>query len=187
MENAIDWVPEGKTVLESVRRNGLILKDIEDQTDELCLAAVASNHRALYYVKNQTEEICIAAIHRSAEALALIRDQTEEICLEAMKQAGLALRYVKNQTEEICLEAVRQNGKALGYVENQTEEIYLEAMENPTFRDTMYERMRINGSLSINTTPIEDRLKCIKDLEMRERINQCVMNKRFLKTKSAKK
>lgn len=62
-----------------VRQNGLNLKYIINQTDEICELAVQRNGSALEYVINQTDKICKLAVQRN----------------------GLALKYVINQTDEI--------------------------------------------------------------------------------------
>jgi hypothetical protein len=77
-------------VSETVEQNGLALRLIENQTDEICLKAVKQNGFALRYVNNKTDKIC----------------------LEAVKQNGLVLRFVEKRTPEICSEAMRQNYRA---------------------------------------------------------------------------
>ena len=52
-------------VLEMVTKDGMLLKHVDNQTDEICLAAVKSNPVALTYVTNQTEHISLEAIKRS--------------------------------------------------------------------------------------------------------------------------
>lgn len=67
-------------------------------------------------IEEQTEEICLIAVKQDGLALEYVKEQTEEICLEAVRQNGCALPYVKKQTKDICLEAVRQNSYAIQYV-----------------------------------------------------------------------
>jgi hypothetical protein len=45
------------TNLQQVQKNGLKLKDIEDQSEDLCLAAVRQNGLALEFVKKQTQSV----------------------------------------------------------------------------------------------------------------------------------
>lgn len=49
----------------SVKQNGLALRCIKNQTDELCLEAIKQNGYALEYVINQTYEMCILALSNS--------------------------------------------------------------------------------------------------------------------------
>lgn len=64
-------------------------------------------------VKNQTEDICIYCVKRNGLTLKHVRNQTERICIEAVKQNGLALIHVRVQTLKICQEAYNQNRKSL--------------------------------------------------------------------------
>ena len=105
--------------IERVRRDGLTLVSIKEQTPEICLEAVKQNGWALQFVKEQTPEICIEAVKQVGQALLYVKEQTPEICMEAVKQNGYALQDVKEQTLEICMAAVRQNSNALEYVEPQ--------------------------------------------------------------------
>ena len=59
----------GKEALEAVKRNGLNLRFVSHQTDEICLAAVEQNGWALPYVHDQTDEICLAAVEQNGWAL----------------------------------------------------------------------------------------------------------------------
>ena len=54
-----------KNKIKGVQHNGLALKYVKNQTDDICIAAVQQNSDALKYVKNQTEEICIAAVQQN--------------------------------------------------------------------------------------------------------------------------
>jgi hypothetical protein len=92
--------------------------------EEICLAAVQQNGRALQYVQGQTPEMCMAAVQHNGYALPHVKEQTPEICLAAVQQEGHALYYVKEQTPKICLAAVQQCGYALKYVKEQTPKIW---------------------------------------------------------------
>jgi cytochrome oxidase Cu insertion factor (SCO1/SenC/PrrC family) len=121
------------------------LKDVpeEDRVNEVCIAAIKRNGLALKYVINQTNEICLAAVKQNGHALNYVINKTDEICLAAVKQNGYALNYVENQTDEICLVAVKQNGFALIYVNDETEEICL-AADGQKFYLSAAERDEIN-------------------------------------------
>ena len=94
---------------------------IEDWNDpQYCLVAVKRDGLALQWVKEQTPEICLEAVKQNVFALNYVINQTPEICLAAVKQYGFALQFVKEQTQEMCLEAVKQNGFAIAFVMNQT-------------------------------------------------------------------
>ncbi len=48
-----------------VKHNGLALQLVDEQTPEICMAAVQNCPSAIRYVKNQTPEICMAAVKNS--------------------------------------------------------------------------------------------------------------------------
>lgn len=77
--------------------NGLLLKDLHPQTEEMCLVAVKQNGLALQFVDEQNEDIVMAAV----------------------KQNGLALRFVEHQSPEICYAAIGQNHDAFVYIRSR--------------------------------------------------------------------
>lgn len=105
---------------------------VNDQTPEICLAAVQQTYRAFKFVNRQTPDICLTAVRQSGLEIEYVYEQTEEICLAAVQQNGISLRYVKTQTYAICLAAVQQNGFAVGFIDtciiNDIDKIYLAAV-----------------------------------------------------------
>ena len=83
------------------------------------LKAVKKDGLALRYVSNQTEEICLKAVEQDSYALRFVLDQTEAICLKAVEKNGDTLQYVREQTEEICLKAVENDSSTLKFVEER--------------------------------------------------------------------
>jgi predicted aconitase len=71
----------------------------------------------LPYVQEQTREICLAAVSNNGMALAYVHEQTPEICLAAIQKCGRALRYVREQTYEIIEAAVKQDKNAIIYAD----------------------------------------------------------------------
>ena len=150
-----------KLDLEDVRKDCIVLRFMDYQTEEMCLIAVKQDGMILEYVHKQTDRICWVAINQNGLALRYVKDQTEDMCIAAVMKVGSTLQYVHNQTEEMCLIAVKAFGGNLKYVENQTYDICYEANE------------RSKGAS-----------KWIRDKDMRKQIE---IGKRFLMTKSAKK
>lgn len=64
--------------LEAVKKNGFMLKHIENQTEEICLEAVKKYGLAMQFVKNQTDKICLEAVKTNGWALQFVRNQTPE-------------------------------------------------------------------------------------------------------------
>jgi hypothetical protein len=59
-----------------MRKNGRDLRDVKEQTPEMCLEAVRNDPWALEFVKEQTEEICPAALKREREISEIIEKHT---------------------------------------------------------------------------------------------------------------
>ncbi len=100
----------------ALKTNGIQLKYIKKQTDELCKTAVQSNSyefidwninypnngndllskrriTPLYYVKNQTYDICKLAIEFKSDAFYDVRDKTKEILIFAIKNTIQFLNF----------------------------------------------------------------------------------------------
>jgi len=57
------------------------------------LVSICVKMSSLKNIKNQTPEICLAAVKKRAMDLRFVKDQTPEICLAAVTKYGTALRY----------------------------------------------------------------------------------------------
>ena len=113
--------------LRNIKERKIIIKDVNQQTPELCLAGVKAYAWNILYIKEQTPEICLEAV-KGSSTLYLVKKQTPEICLAAVKKDGLSIQHVEEQTHELCLDAVRENGWAVEYVKDQTLEICVAAL-----------------------------------------------------------
>jgi len=98
----LDGLVRIMTDLELVKNDGMALKFIEHQTDEMCVLAITNNTYSLEFVKNQTEAMCLFAVSINGSVLPLVRKQTDKICMEAVRMDSVSLKHVKNQTYEIC-------------------------------------------------------------------------------------
>ena len=110
------------------------LKNIDNQTPEICLEAVKQNVYELLFVKEQTPEICLEAVKLNPSIIRYVNpeNQTEAIALEVVKKAGNLLQYIvpQNQTDEVCFTAIENScGWAVGYIANQKPEYCLEALK----------------------------------------------------------
>lgn len=116
--------------IEDVRKNPSLLKQVKEQTPELCMAAVSEDYKALSYVREQSNVICLIAVKNDGNALQFVKDQTPQICMEAVKHSGNAIQYVKKQTPELCAEAIKQDPLALKHVKNPSKELCIEAVRS---------------------------------------------------------
>jgi hypothetical protein len=113
-------------------RDGLELQYVEDQTEEICIAAVRSNPDALQFVHNQTFAVCMAAVQNyMQEGLRFVQGQTPEdyftICKEAVACCPYNLEFVQGlsleQYQELCMIAVERDGHILKFIKDQTPEM----------------------------------------------------------------
>lgn len=105
--------------IELVRNDWTTLGFINDQTVEICSAAIHRNPEALSLVKKQTPELCLLAVQLDGEALFHVHNQTPEICLAAVKSKSSALRFVKDPSIDLCVEAVLRDDNAIVYVKTE--------------------------------------------------------------------
>ena len=73
--------------MEAVKKNGMFLKYVKNQTEEMRMEAVKENGDALQYAKNQTEAVCLAAVKEDERALHYIRDR--EMLIKVLDRMGI--------------------------------------------------------------------------------------------------
>lgn len=99
-------------LVDAIRKFGVF-----DYIEPFALSWVYTNGALLRFIDEQTEEICLAAVRNWGYALQYVKEQTEEICLAAVQQDGLALQYVEEQTFGICVAATLQDKRAWEFVD----------------------------------------------------------------------
>jgi hypothetical protein len=143
-----------------VRKNPMVLKICEEQTDKLCMIAVKQNGLALQYVKEQNDLICLEAVKQNGMSLQYVKKQTEDICICAVKNETYALKYVNvdemskdtlnkiydivwmsnwggnlfkyitNQSYDICKKFVSKFPTCIEFIHEQTHELCMLAIDN---------------------------------------------------------
>jgi hypothetical protein len=124
--------------------DGLILKYVNHQTENICMMAVKTNGLALKYVKNKNYDIqqyyqgntdarktssmffvCMEAVKQNGIAIKFVNDeyQDHELCINAIKNTALSLKYVTNQTVDICMFAIEIFDGSIHFVKNVTIDI----------------------------------------------------------------
>ncbi|MFZ2537699.1 MAG: DUF4116 domain-containing protein [Oscillospiraceae bacterium] len=111
-----DLNSNGNKAVAILMLDGSQLRNLDNQTNYLCMIAIKNNPLALKYVKNQTPQICLAAVNQNGQALQYVHNQTEEICMAAVNRSGACLKYVRNQTPEICLAAIKAHPQSIDSV-----------------------------------------------------------------------
>jgi hypothetical protein len=107
------------TLLELVTADGLYLANIpvEEQTNEICLAACDQNGFAIQFVLlPHTQTMQSAAIAQSPFSIQEIHNPTYTSKLYACQLEGMVLPYLAPLTQELCNTAVQQNKNSFMYV-----------------------------------------------------------------------
>lgn len=136
--------PDYSECLLAVRQNGLVLRRIEVQTDELCFEAYKSNKLAIQYIRTFSPTLCFALVAIDTWCLSYIKQQSEELQLLALRKNPSSVRYFQPLTKRMYTLAVIQNGGVLKHIpkSQRNEELCLIALlknggvlkhiENPT-------------------------------------------------------
>ncbi|KWT97723.1 MULTISPECIES: DUF4116 domain-containing protein [unclassified Variovorax] len=83
-------------LLATVQHNGFLLRTINrrEWTEELTLAAVRSEGRALRFIPEPSQAVVRAAVEQDGDALQYVVEQTDEICTAACRQWLGALHHI---------------------------------------------------------------------------------------------
>ena len=79
----------------------MLVLEFSRKTEKELRLEVWFNPLSLRYVENQTEELCLTAVAQAGYSLEYVRNQSEAICLEAVKQNYRALEFVKKSNLEL--------------------------------------------------------------------------------------
>ncbi|HBF2930463.1 hypothetical protein NBN67_19595 [Clostridioides difficile] len=94
--------------LKRVSENGLYLKEVKEQTEDICLESVRQNGVYLYFVKNQTGDICREALKSNASAIYFIDSKKIDEYIEKFN-----IRELKATDTNKGVIAVKENGEWL--------------------------------------------------------------------------
>ncbi len=90
-----------KIILQSLKRDGLGLRDVTDQTLEMCQVAIDNDPYSIQFVKEQTPELCWQAIKKSPLSIKFITSPTEEMWKWAITENLHTIRYLPVATDSI--------------------------------------------------------------------------------------
>jgi Domain of unknown function (DUF4116) len=112
-------------------KDGMLLKYIDEPTDELCFQAVKQNGLALQFVKNQTEKLCYHAVKQNGLALEFVNREFVEKKLNLSSLEKYNVYGNTNSDDEVILWkiAISENPLAFQFIENKTDEVIDEVYE----------------------------------------------------------
>lgn len=100
-------------LLATVQHNGFLLRTINrrEWTEELRLAAVRSESRALQLIRDPSQAVIRAAVEQDGDALRYVDDQTCDVCLVACRQWLGALHHIADDDmRERVIEVLIEEG-----------------------------------------------------------------------------
>ena len=106
---------------EDLSKNGLLIKDVKEKTEELQIIAVKNNPLSVEYIENLSEALW--------NSLKYIKNPTEKIIKRALEVKGWAIQYVENPTYEMKLLAIESDFDSIRYIDNPEEELQKKAIE----------------------------------------------------------
>jgi hypothetical protein len=131
--------------IELVKKDGLSLKEMSEQTEEICIVAVNQTKMALKYVKDVTINVCLQIIKNDKESMKFVIEHcysnkvlellkiyyyatyvenvdwdSYDDCMKQVIKNPSALCFAKIQTDEMVAHAISINAMALEYAKKQT-------------------------------------------------------------------
>lgn len=97
--------------------NPYALPLLPDQSESACIGAVLQDGLLLREIENQSELICQIAILNNPAAFVFVKHQSLNLCKTAVSMNGMLLEFVKEQTQDLCHIALIQNPLAIQFVE----------------------------------------------------------------------
>jgi hypothetical protein len=170
--------------IKAVTKNGIYLKNIINQTDEIVKIALEKTIDAFKYVKNITPLMCLDIVNKDGLQLEHIKmrilkpewnDFRDLIYMEAIKQNPLAIKFAICQTLKHRQEAIKNNPDYAKYfIFNKIDSIYVENFENddvcPICLDKHNEDNRI---ISLKACKHNYHLKCLTDFHKHSADRKC--------------
>jgi len=114
---------------EHLAKNGMLIKQIYDPTEEQCTIAINNNVNAIYHIKKLSNKIYLQALKKDGLVLEIISTPTNEMIFTALRQNSSALQYVKEQTKEMIFMAVNKSPFSVSFIKNPTHDLYYEIIE----------------------------------------------------------
>lgn len=125
-KNTLDWYKESPKTEDFqilyVSSGHNRLKDIENPSEEVCVAAVIADPSNLKYAV-QTERVFLAAIEYNADAIKYIPDPHEELCTLSIQHRPNSLKYIQNQTFDMCRLAVYSDPLSFQWIKSDEHKI----------------------------------------------------------------
>lgn len=122
--------PTEEEQIEAVKRNGMVIRFINNQSYNVKREAILNNPLCIEYIEDLPEELGILAVKLLWNSIKYIKNLTDNIMKEAVKSKGWAIQFIENPSEEIKLLAVAKDFDAIKYIKVPSEEVQIRAIES---------------------------------------------------------
>lgn len=132
-----------------------ILALVPVQTDSLCLESVMKDGLALRCVTNQNEEICIEALKQNPKSIKYLRVWTPKInslVINCLRKNWELIVYIDNanKTDEMRLAALKNDTKAANnFSRHSSEAFYLKALKIDPFALSSIEKQKVTDRMRL--------------------------------------
>lgn len=151
--------------MEIVKKEGLFLHYVTNQTEEICIEAIKQNSISIGFVENQThnvycefikldannikhipeyeltDKLCEKLLKVNIDVLPFIKSPSEEMLIIIVQNDGMRLKDIKKQTQNICMEAVKQNKKCFKHVQIDYRD------QCKTYIKSFYDKLRAESNM----------------------------------------
>lgn len=134
VENVIDEedeIDEEKKYIEMVKNNPESIKDIDNPSEKVQMAAIKADYNIFKYIKNPTKNVMYEAVKLHDLLIGDIYDPPERVQMVAVKNNPYAINSIKPYPcEKAKAKAVLINYKVLEYIDNPSEKIQMSALQS---------------------------------------------------------
>jgi hypothetical protein len=94
------------------------IKNIQNPSEAVQLAAVKQHSRAIYFIENPSEAVQMEAVSKDPGSIAFIKRPSEAVQMKAVQKKKYAILTIENPTENVQLAAIRKNIFIIFHIKN---------------------------------------------------------------------
>ena len=113
----------------AVEHDGRAIRYVNTPAEAVQLAAVEGNGNAIMDINNPSEAVQVAAVSENGYAIRHIKNPSEAVQLAAVSVTGNAIQHINNPSEAVQIAAVNRNWPAIQFIENPSEAVQLAAVK----------------------------------------------------------
>ena len=126
-----EFVDEEKKNIEMVKKNPESIKDIDNPSEKVQMAAIRADYNVFKLIKNPTENVMYEAVKLHNLLIGDIYDPPERVQMVAVRNNPYAINSIKPTVcEKAKLKAVSLDYKVLEYIKDPSEKIQMAALQS---------------------------------------------------------